>query len=433
MSTAQPIRSERSVAAALRVPPPHAAPVRDRAVHGTLAGAALSLFASNLLYAACQWGTIAGLAKLGEPVGVGDLGLALAVATPVVMVTGFGLRAVQATDVLRRYTFAEYLHLRLAANVVAAALIAAAVAWGFVEPAATAILVPIGVAKIAEATSETCYGLAQRHDRMHFVAVSRVTRGALGLVALLATVAGGATIAAGAWALAAAWTGFLLLIDLPAAGVLEPVFVRPRADAVWRLARESAPLGGVNGVYAAGQSVPRYLLDLSHGAAAVGYFTALAAVTPALSQLASAVCHAAAPRLGWNAVGDGRRYRALVLRLLAALGGFGLVLVVGAALAGRPLLTLAYSAGYAAHHGAFVVVVAAGAVNVVNQVFYFALVATRRLPAQLALECLGLGVVVTAGLVLIPRFGIGGAAAALLLATVARTAAGGVLVLGRPR
>src|SRR5437868_4646808 len=87
-----------------------------------------------------------------------------------------------------------------------APLAAAAATLGAVDGDGLAILVPIGVAKIVEATSETCYGLAQRHDRMRFVALSRVARGALGLAALLAVVGRGGTLAAGAWALAAAWS-----------------------------------------------------------------------------------------------------------------------------------------------------------------------------------------------------------------------------------
>jgi O-antigen/teichoic acid export membrane protein len=142
---------------------------------------------------------------------------------------------VQATDMVRRYAFVEYLLLRLALNLVAGGAIATAAALGLVEPAAVAILIPIGVAKIAEASSETCYGLAQRHERMRFVAVSRAARGALGLVALVAVVALGGTLAAGAWALAVAWGAFLFVVDLPAAGP-----ARARSSP----ARGSPPSGG---------------------------------------------------------------------------------------------------------------------------------------------------------------------------------------------
>src|SRR5262249_2429066 len=71
---------------------PRVAPrVQEVAWRGTLAGSALWLFSSNLLYAGCQWATVVGLAKLGSPAPLGHLGLALAAATPVVLITGFAL------------------------------------------------------------------------------------------------------------------------------------------------------------------------------------------------------------------------------------------------------------------------------------------------------------------------------------------------------
>jgi len=297
-----------------------------------------------------------------------------------------------------------------------------------------AILVPIGIAKLAEATSETCYGLAQRHDRMRFVAVSRMARGAVGLGALLGVVAVGGTLAKGAWALAGAWTAFLLLVDLRAARALEPVFARSEIGTLWRLARESVPLGAVNGVYAMTQSVPRYLLELSQGAAAVGYYTALSSMGPALSQLAAAVCHAAAPRLGWAAVGDGRNYRVLVVRLLGAAALLSTLLVAATALLGRRFLVLAYAEDYAAYHTTFVVVALAAGLGVVNEVAYIALVAARRLDLLLSVQSLGLVVTIVAGLGLVPVAGVGGAAVAVALGGGATDlAATWVLLRGRRR
>ena len=396
-----------------------------------LAASALWLVSSNVLFAACQWASVVALAKLGAPVALGHLGLALAVATPVVLVTGFALRAYQATDVFRRYAFAAYLSLRLLANVVAGAVIVTAAVVSGLDAAAFAVVIPIGAAKLAEATSETCYGLAQRHDRMRFVAVSRMARGACGQLGLVTVVARGGTLADGAWALAAVWTAFLVAVDLPVASGLEPIFVRTPLATLGRLARESAPLGAVNGVFAVSQSLPRYLLQGSHGPAAVGYYTALAAVVPALSQLATAVCHAAAPRLGWTAATDAGRYRVLVGRLLGLAVLVSLLLTAGAALLGRGFLALAYADDYAAYHGTFVAVVLAAGLGVVNEVQYFALLAVRKLRAQLVIQSVGLGVTALAGLALVPRFGVGGAAGAAVLAGAATAAVGAWALLGR--
>jgi O-antigen/teichoic acid export membrane protein len=396
----------------------------------SLASGVLWLLASNVSYAACQWGALVALAKFGSAASLGHFGLALAVATPVVMVTGFALRAVQATDVQRRYAFSDYLSVRLLANVVAAAIIGA-VALGGLDGAAAAILLPIGVAKLAEATSETCYGLAQRHDRMRLVALSKATRGALGLTALVAVVALDGTFAQGAWALAGTWTAFLLGIDLPAAGMLEPVFARPDRRRLWQLVRESAPLGAVNGVLAVTQSVPRYLLELRHGATAVGYFTAVSSLGPALDMLMGSVGHAAAPRLGWAASADGGRFRRLVMQLLGVATAASGALALVAALAGRQFLAMAYAADYADYRTALVLVIVAAGFTMINSMSFLALIAARRPRIQLAIQCLGLAVTAGCAAVLIPRFAVNGAATALALGGAVMTIVSACALLAR--
>src|SRR6476620_2595235 len=71
---------------------PNCGPLSLRANFGwTLAG--------NVVYAACQWGILVALAKLGTLQMVGEFALSL--------------RSVQATDALREYEFRYYFSLRL--------------------------------------------------------------------------------------------------------------------------------------------------------------------------------------------------------------------------------------------------------------------------------------------------------------------------------
>jgi O-antigen/teichoic acid export membrane protein len=387
--------------------------VRPLPTHRAIADDALWLLASNIVYSGCQWAIVVLLAKIGAPQALGYFGLAAAVANPVVMLSGMALRSYQATDVLRRYAFTDFLNLRLAANVVAAAIIGSVAAAQSLPDAATAILVPLAIAKLAESTSEICYGLAQRHESMRFVAVSQAARAGIGLAALAGVVMAGGTLAAGTWALAAAWTAFLVAVDLPAAKTLEPVWGRPQAARLWSLFRECAPLGGLNGLVAVTQNVPRYLLQVTHGTAAVGYFTAVSAVGPLLGHLASALGHAAAPRLGWTAARDPRRYRALVVKLLGVTALVSAAFTLIASVFGRQILTIAYTEDYAAHVTSFAVLALAGGFSLMNIVGFFALVAARRLGLPLVIQ--GAGFVATAamGLWAVPRFGVDGAAAAL--------------------
>jgi O-antigen/teichoic acid export membrane protein len=67
----------------------------------------------NVVYAACQWGMLVVLAKLGSREIVGQFTLGLAVTAPVLMLANLQLRAVQVTDARHEYCFGDYLGLRL--------------------------------------------------------------------------------------------------------------------------------------------------------------------------------------------------------------------------------------------------------------------------------------------------------------------------------
>src|SRR2546425_157717 len=54
--------------------------------------------AGNVVYAACQWGMLIVLARLGSPTMLGQFALGLAVTTPVIIFANLQLRAVQTTD-----------------------------------------------------------------------------------------------------------------------------------------------------------------------------------------------------------------------------------------------------------------------------------------------------------------------------------------------
>ncbi|HJQ85000.1 MAG TPA: oligosaccharide flippase family protein [Candidatus Binatia bacterium] len=401
-----------------------AAPIASYRLRGPLATNFVWLVASNVAYAACQWGAVVALAKFAPPAALGYFGLALAVTNPIVLTTGLSLKAYQSTDVLGRYRFSDYVNLRLATNLVSGALIAAVAVIGLVSGPAAAVLIPVAVAKLSDATSETCYGLAQKHDRMRFVAISKTARGALGLAALAAVVILGGSVSEGAWALAAAWTIYLLLIDLRMAASLEPILGRPQLAVLWRLVRETAPLGGVCGVIALTQSVPRFLLQLTQGAAAVGYYTALAALGTVLSHLAGAAGNAAAPRLGWAVASDTARYRGLVRSLLGISAVASLVLVLLALVGGDEFLRLAYTEDYGAYWSTFLLIALAAGFGIVNTVVYFALVAVRRLTALLAIQSVGLVVTAVAGAVLIPTWGLDGAAFGAVVGTAVMAAIG---------
>ena len=57
------------------------------------------------------------MAKLGSPIVVGEYGLAAAICAPIFMLMNLQLRNIQATDAKGRYTYSDYLSLRVITSV----------------------------------------------------------------------------------------------------------------------------------------------------------------------------------------------------------------------------------------------------------------------------------------------------------------------------
>ncbi len=135
--------------------------------------------AGNVVYAGCQWGMLVVLAKLGNPVMVGQFALGLAVTAPVIMFASLQLRPVQATDARREYEFGHYLGLRLVTTLLALLVIASiSLTAGYRRETAMVVLA-VGLAKAFESVSDVFYGLLQQAERMDRIAISMMLKGPL--------------------------------------------------------------------------------------------------------------------------------------------------------------------------------------------------------------------------------------------------------------
>src|SRR5438046_2872636 len=116
----------------------------------------------------------------------------------------------------------------------------------------------------------------------------------------------------------------------------------------------------------------------------------------------------------------------LTYNLPAALGLLG---IAACALFGKPMLTLFYAPEYAKHTGVLVWLAVATGVAFLAQALSYAVTAARRLPEQLPIAVLSLVVCFLASQYLVPRYGLLGAAWAVLATETSRLAClGGVYV-----
>jgi O-antigen/teichoic acid export membrane protein len=433
---------------------------RAAASRTSLRGNLAWTISGNAVYAACQWGMLVALARLGTPETVGDFALALALTAPIVLFAMLNLRAAQATDRRGEFAFADYVHLRLACLAGAALALVGVLALGRFDRATAWVVALIGVAKAFDAMSDVVYGLLQRHEWMRRIAVSRALQGVLQLAALVAVLSATGSLVAAAAAMAATSAAVTLSYDVASvrrvarrgdasdglgAGWWR---ARPAIPRLHRLALLALPLGIAAVLDSLASALPRYALDATSagGREALGYYAAIAYFVVGQGTLLSAVADVARPRLARLFLEAPREFAALTARLLLVAGGIACAGLAAALACGGPVLRVVYGDAYADQSALFAWMMAAAIPWNLSGILTTAVAAAREFRA-LSL-CFAAMTVATgvAALVLAPRHGAIGAAwavgigmlvrlataaAALWRATAAREPAPAVAVVAR--
>ena len=400
---------------AARAGPPAAPRLR------TQAGWAL---AGNLFYAASQWLVLVVLAKAANASAVGQLTYALAVTAPVVMLLGLQLRSVLATDVGGTYLLADYARLRLVTSVLALLVIAGLAVAGPAEHAG--LVLAAGLAKSVEAVGDLLGGAMQRDERMGAAAGALFVKGTLGLASFAAALLLGGSLLAAVLAQAAAWAVTSLAYDVPVATRGRPALLvggslRPARLAA--LARTSLPLGVAMALISWNVNVPRYFVERFSGSVALGLYGGVAYLFVAGSMVVSAVGQAVTPRLARHALeGDRTGFLRLTALICAGGAGLGLLGVAVAALAGRQLLELLYSAEYAGAEGLLVACALVAVAQFTLSGLGIAATAARSFRAQLPVLAAGLAVTAAGSAWLVPAHGALGAVWATGLSTLVQLA-----------
>lgn len=392
--------------------------------------------AGETLDVACRWGLLVVLTKLLNPQAVGVFGLALAVTVPIMMFFNMGLRHAQATDVSHLYTFRAYRELRRISTLLAVAMIAI-IAWRLDPGAETwqAIML-VALARAVEAQSDVYYGLFQNRERLDYVAKARMIRGPLALVLFAIGITATSDLRVGCVGLIAAASIVLVLHNMRLSKHFLTPEERERAEGIkgfvlraepariYLLVRTVFPLGCVAGLSTLQSNMPRYFIEHTLGLEALGYFIAVAAPYSAVTRLVGAVAHSASNRLA-HKFKHGRQRSFLLL--LGKMGFVGLFIGgVGVALAvvtGKELLSLLYSPAYAEYWRIFVIVMIGALIRVLAQFWQFGILAARQFWAQFGQQTLVLAAAVAGNWILVPLYGLEGAAVAIVLAASTHLAA----------
>ncbi|MGA8622093.1 MAG: oligosaccharide flippase family protein, partial [Candidatus Sulfotelmatobacter sp.] len=307
--------------------------------------------AGNVVYAACQFGMLSVLAKLGSPSIVGQYALGLAITAPVFMMTNLQLRGVQATDAHHEFGFADYFTLRLISTLLGTLVILLLTLFAVYDTSTKMVIALVAGAKAIETISDVIAGHLQKSERLDQVARALMIRGTVSVAIFAAVFWVTRNLITTVAALALAWMAVIALYDLRVVARLlgqHTRFFRFSLESQKTLLSISWPLGVVMTLASLNTNIPRYILEHKLGTAELGVFASLAYLLTAISLIVIALGQSVCTRMArLFAECDIVRFKALLGKLILFAVGLGTVALVIALFAGRPLLTLVYRPEYA--------------------------------------------------------------------------------------
>ncbi|PMB46990.1 polysaccharide biosynthesis protein [Fischerella thermalis CCMEE 5201] len=378
-------------------------------------------FIGNAVYAACQWGMLVVLAKLGSPEMVGQFTLGLAVTAPIIMFTNLHLRSLQATDAKQQFLFNDYLGLRLLSTGLALLIIAAITLMSGYHRETSLVILLIGLAKAFESISDVFYGLIQQHERMDRIAVSLMIKGPLSLLMLVIGVSISGSVVWGVLGLVFAWSVVLVGYDIHSGVLMLNQMPKPRwhLKTLLKLVWLALPLGFVMMLISLNSNIPRYFIEEYLGERELGIFAALAYLMIVGGMVVGALGDSATPRLAkYYASGDRRAFCNLLLKLVGIATLIGVAGVLVAVVAGRQILTVIYRPEYAEQTNLFVWLMAAAGIGYISSFLGYGMTAARYFRIQIPLFASVATTSALASLWLLPKLELLGAAIALIMAAI---------------
>lgn len=396
----------------------------------------------NVGYLATQWGIMALLAKEQGAESVGVYAFGLAVTAPLMVFASMHLRLLQGTDAQERFSFSDYLGLRLLTVLFSMVLLLMICILSPFSRETQLVIGIIGLIKAIDLISDASYGLWQHKERMELIFISRVSNGVVSLLSfafmlfVFDSMVWGLAVSAGISLLTLLTFNVYWVWRLRSDHHLSnPGRIQQKLNSVltsitprwsWMALREmismGLPLAIAASLLSLDTSLPRFIVQHELGEAALGIFSALAYTMLVGSTLVDALGNATSPRLAaYFTQGQHDEFRSLLLKLLG-MGVMGTVVIaVTVQLYGEELISLIYTEAFAAEKTLLLLLTVATGVQFVGTILGFGMTVTRNLKTQAWLQAIALCVGLAIYLPLTKQFGLNGVGVAAIAIAVCRT------------
>ena len=387
----------------------------------------LSVMTGNIIYGIGQWIILIILAKNVDLAGVGRFSFGIALTAPIFMFFSFRLREVQATDANNKYSFSDYLALRLvsiAAGIFVTIIIISIINIDF-EKAIIVFL--FALVKAVEAVSDIYYGYMQKTERMSYWAyslsiksVTSVTLVFIGVILFKNSIA--------------AVTGMLIsntlllffydkrkiskLMHEHEDKVSRGLFSCVDRKTLITLFIFVIPLGLVQLLANLRVNIPKFIIDDLLGENSLGLFSALAYFQILGARVVNAFAQAGIPRLAKRLVeNDTQGYVRLFTKLITIAFGIGIIGILVSFFFGEFITSTIYTSDYSTEPRLFVWIMVASTFEFIDILIIASLMALKRYKLLIPMYMTSIITITIFGFILIPKFELMGAVYSLNLAS----------------
>ncbi|WP_168123457.1 oligosaccharide flippase family protein [Paenibacillus sp. HB172176] len=373
-------------------------------------------FVGNVIYSGAQWLILVVLSKLGSVEMVGRYALALAIVTPIMLLTNLQLRVVQATDASQQFKFTDYLSLRLITTLFGFSILVTILIVMNYSFEVTLVTIIVCIAKIVESISDVFYGLMQQNECMDRIAKSKIIKGILspmilGLIMWLTK-----SLVIGVISLTVLWLMVLVFYDFANARSIAKIRPKININNMIKLIKLSLPLGIVIMMSSLNNNIPRYFIEHYYDEKALGYFSALVYLVITGSTIINSLGQSASPRLA-KYYSTKRNKEFINLTLIMVMIGvmIGIIGVFFSFLFKNQLLTLLYGEDYAMYSDVFILLMIAGAMLYTGSFVGYSVTAARAFKIQPIIGGIWVSASALSSFFLIPKYGLEGAAYVVII------------------
>jgi len=379
-------------------------------------------FIGNLIYAATQWGLIVVITRLGSVEMVGLFSLGLALTGPIIMFTNLQLRTVQATSHEGLYKIADYFGVRIVTNVAFCLVLSILLLFSDYDIYTMVIVGLVGVTKLIESLSDLLYGFFQQKERMELIAKSTIVRGISSLLIIIISLYFTSNLIVALIGMSVCWLVIFILYDVRNVYRFT-VRLRPsfKFTNLLEIIKMSLPLGIVVMIVSLNTNLPRILVEKMLDVEALGYFASISYLVFVGSKFINSMGNAVLPRLAllYNQKNI-KDFRNHLLTLVAISSIIGLFLISVSIIGGEYILYYIYGADFYKFKTLLILIMIYGMFNYISYSLMVGLNALRNFKIQPYLGLIWLIFALTSLLYLTPKYGLNGAAIALIIYSVSR-------------